>query len=349
MVYNSFLNFNYHNCMKPIFIFLLFLISSFNFAQIELKGTVSDVNNIPLPNVAIYVNGTTIGTTSDFDGKFSLVLPSQLNTYVVISYIGYKPQYFSIEDKSFELDIILIDDRIELKEVTMKKGLFSRQEMLALFKEYFLGKTEAGLNCTILNEDDIYFKYDEDYYILNAFSETPLLIENNYLGYKIEYTLLKFECVLNRLSINSDNVSSSFFGGTSNFVDVDSSIEKLTRRENSYKGSTLHLFRNLKQNKWSKEEFLLFGEAFILEPKDYFQVSNNKVTVKEYKKDPSKKKHVATFTVMYNKKQFSKLTFLTNSFTIDSFGLFSDYDKIYFSGDLSNKKIGDMLPSNFGL
>ncbi|NJM79110.1 MAG: hypothetical protein HC854_04740 [Flavobacterium sp.] len=52
---------------------------------------------------------------------------------------------------------------------------------------------------------------------------------------------------------------------------------------------------------------------------------------------------------MYNKTQFSKIIFFTPKFTIDAFGLFSDYDKIYFSGDITNKKIGDMLPSNYGL
>lgn len=308
-----------------------------------------DEKNKSLSSVSVYVNGTTIGTTSDFDGKFSLVLPSKLNTYLVVSYIGYKSQYFSINEQSFELNIILIEDRIELKEVVMNKELFTRKEMLRLFKEYFLGNTIAGLSCVIKNEDDLYFTYDVNNYVMKAFSEKPLLIENSYLGYTVEYTLLEFECKLNRLSINSKYVSRSFYGGTSVFTDVDDSEENLIKRNVSYKGSTLHFFRNILQNKWSKEEFLLFGEAFKLEPNKYFKVSNNTVTVTNYKKNPEKKNHVAEFNIMYDKSQFSKIVFFTTTFTIDSFGLFSDYDKIYFSGDMTNKKVGDMLPSNYGL
>lgn len=335
--------------MKSIFTFLIFSFCSIIFAQIEVSGIVLDEKNEPLPSVAIYINGTTIGTTTDFEGKFNLAVPSSLNAYLVVNYIGYQPQYFKIEDKSFDLIVHLLEERIELKEVTMQKKLFTRAELLTLFREYFLGKTPAGLSCKIKNEDDLYFNYDEEYFVMKAFADKPLLIENKYLGYHIEYTLLEFECQLNRLSINPKNVSKSFYGGTSIFTDVDPSSENLKKRELSYKGSTLHLFRNILQNKWSKEEFLLFGEAYKLEPNEYFKVSNNTVRVSEYKKNTAKKNHVAEFNIMYNRSQFSKIVFFTSKFTIDSFGLFSDYDKIYFSGDMTNKKIGDMLPSNYGL
>lgn len=328
---------------------LIFFLANFASAQIVVSGTVMDEKNEPLSSVAIYINGTTIGTTSDFEGKFSLSIPSSLNAYLVINYVGYKPQYFKIEDKSFDLTVTLEEERIELKEVTMQKDLFTRTELLALFREYFLGKTPAGLGCHIKNEDDLYFNYDEEYYTMKAFSDKPLLIENKYLGYNIEYTLLEFECELNRLSVNPKNVSRSFYGGTSIFTDVNPSKANLIKRQLSYKGSTLHLFRNILKKEWSKEEFLLFGEAYILDPNEYFKITNNTVAVTEYKKSTAKKSQVAEFNLMYNKNQFSKIIFFTSKFSIDAFGLFSDYDKIYFSGEITNKKIGDMLPSNYGL
>ncbi|NJM79111.1 MAG: hypothetical protein HC854_04745 [Flavobacterium sp.] len=280
---------------NSIIIVILFFIGNIVNAQIEITGKVFDEKNEPFPMVSIYVNGTTIGTTSDFEGKFYLRIPSSLNAYLVVNHVGYKPQYFKIEDKSFDLKVTLLEERIELKEVTMQKDLFSRSELLILFKEYFLGVTPAGLGCQIMNEDDLYFNYDEEYFTMKAFSDKPLLIENKYLGYKIEYTLLEFECQLNRLSVNPKNVSRSFYGGTSVFTDVNPSQANLIKRELSYKGSTLHLFRNILQNKWSKEEFLLFGEAYILNPNDYFKISGNTITVTEYKKKTAKKSQVAEF------------------------------------------------------
>ena len=323
-------------------------------AQIEVKGTVVDINNNALANVAVYVNGTTLGTTTDFEGKFSLLLPSKLNTYLVVSYVGYKPQYFAIEDKNFELNIILVENRIELKEVTLDKSRFSREQLLRLFKEIFLGDTEAGLNCRIINEDDLYFKYDEENYIFDAFSDQPLQIENNYLGYTIEYTLLQFQCNLTKVSAEYRHVASSIYGGTSIFTDVDASEEKLNRRKISYYGSTLHLFRTMVAQEWLNDEFAYFKEAYIINPKKYFEINKlsynlYSVNIRPQKNSNKDKNLVAEFGILYNKKEHSKVFFFTKNFTIDNFGLHSDYDKIYFSGDITKRKVGDMLPSNYGL
>ncbi|MGN0235877.1 MAG: carboxypeptidase-like regulatory domain-containing protein, partial [Paludibacteraceae bacterium] len=56
---------------------------------IRVSGTVMDAQKEPLIGVSISVDGTTLGTITDFDGHFYLTVPdkkSKLN----ISYIGYK-------------------------------------------------------------------------------------------------------------------------------------------------------------------------------------------------------------------------------------------------------------------
>ena len=45
-----------------------------SYSQQEVNGRVTDSDGLPLPGVNIVVKGTTIGTQSDFDGNFSLVL-----------------------------------------------------------------------------------------------------------------------------------------------------------------------------------------------------------------------------------------------------------------------------------
>ena len=54
-----------------------------------VKGTVLDENGEPLIGVSIVVKGTSTGTITDFDGKFSINLPGG-SKELVVSYIGYK-------------------------------------------------------------------------------------------------------------------------------------------------------------------------------------------------------------------------------------------------------------------
>ena len=57
----------------------------------QVKGKVLDGESLPLPGVNVMVKGTTIGTTTDFDGNYSIAIPetsSQLEfTYIVLSLI----------------------------------------------------------------------------------------------------------------------------------------------------------------------------------------------------------------------------------------------------------------------
>ena len=68
-------------------------------AQSTLKGTVLDgANSSPLPGANIIVEGTKNGTTTDFDGKFTI---SNIKTgdVITISYIGYKEKKITFQRK----------------------------------------------------------------------------------------------------------------------------------------------------------------------------------------------------------------------------------------------------------
>lgn len=55
----------------------------------EVSGRVFDETNNPLPGVNVLVKGTTIGTTTDFDGNYSIILPKN-NNRLEFSFIGYE-------------------------------------------------------------------------------------------------------------------------------------------------------------------------------------------------------------------------------------------------------------------
>lgn len=81
-----------------------------------IEGIILDEKGNPLPGVAVVVKGTTIGTMTDFDGKFSLNASSAENKVLEILYMGYKMTYV-LGQKT--MTIILEEDLEALEEGLM--------------------------------------------------------------------------------------------------------------------------------------------------------------------------------------------------------------------------------------
>ncbi|MFM9910495.1 MAG: hypothetical protein ACKVOW_14175, partial [Chitinophagaceae bacterium] len=124
---------------------------------------------------------------------------------------------------------------------------------LRIFKENFLGITQASLRCSIKNEDEILFADGTSKRAIYAFSASPLEIINKELGYRIFFQLEDFY-------FNTDE-GRTYFYGYSRFgeLSTDKSIpvRYLRNRERYYRGSTMHFFHSLIDDKISDEGFLL--------------------------------------------------------------------------------------------
>ncbi|WP_339756038.1 TonB-dependent receptor [Algoriphagus aquimarinus] len=118
---------------KLAHICLLFLFlgsSGISFAQQGAKtvtGTVTDNDGgMPLPGLTILVKGTTNGTISDVDGKYSIQVRGA-SAVLVFSYIGYEQQEITVGNKS-RIDVVMSGDISSLNEVvvvgygTQKRG-----------------------------------------------------------------------------------------------------------------------------------------------------------------------------------------------------------------------------------
>ncbi|SHE98737.1 SusC/RagA family TonB-linked outer membrane protein [Dysgonomonas macrotermitis] len=74
-----------------ITILLFFVSGVIAFAQnVTVSGTVTDQQNEPLIGVSVVVKGTTTGTVTDLDGKYSILAAK--GATIVFSYIGFNPQ-----------------------------------------------------------------------------------------------------------------------------------------------------------------------------------------------------------------------------------------------------------------
>ena len=101
---------------KQVFIFLMLFLTTLGlFAQTSnITGTVSDKNKAPLPGVTIVIKGTTNGTVTDIDGKFSISASS--GDVLQFSFVGMQAKEVTITDNS-DLSIVLIEDMIGIGEV----------------------------------------------------------------------------------------------------------------------------------------------------------------------------------------------------------------------------------------
>ncbi len=81
-----------------------------------ITGTVKDQTGEPLIGVNVSMKGTTIGTTTDMDGAFTMNISS--SNMLVISYIGYITQEISVSNNN-SFNIILQEDTKALEEVVV--------------------------------------------------------------------------------------------------------------------------------------------------------------------------------------------------------------------------------------
>ncbi len=99
----------------------LFLGSLFASAQnrggITVKGRVVDDDGQPIPGAAIVVDGTTNGTVTDFDGNYTIIVPSA-ESAIKVTFIGMKEDRQVIGDRT-TINVSLAADNEELDEVVV--------------------------------------------------------------------------------------------------------------------------------------------------------------------------------------------------------------------------------------
>lgn len=83
----------------------------------SIGGVVLDERGQVLPGATVLVKGTTIGTTTDMEGRYSLTLPTTAKT-LVFSFIGMRMEEMPIQGRS-NLNVTLLEDTQALSEVVV--------------------------------------------------------------------------------------------------------------------------------------------------------------------------------------------------------------------------------------
>lgn len=84
----------------------------------QIRGVVTDANNEPLVGVSVFVDGTTVGTVTDIDGKYELDVPDGKGRTLVFSCIGMATKY-EVIGKNTTINVVLDEDSTFLDETVV--------------------------------------------------------------------------------------------------------------------------------------------------------------------------------------------------------------------------------------
>ncbi len=241
--------------MRFLFFLLCFFIAGLLHAQKLLKGLVLDAEKgMPVPKASVFLNNTSIGTTANDEGRFSLSIPAG-KFDLIVSSIGYETVNRTILTNDIADSVITI--KLKLKAPDLETVVIEPFEKNGWekwgkwFIENFIGTSEYGRDTRIKNPEVLKFRNSKKDNDLTAIALAPLVIENKDLGYRITYQLENFHYDFNTRYL--------FYSGYPFFEAVQGSDRKRRgweqAREAVYYGSTLQFMRALYRNKLVEEGF----------------------------------------------------------------------------------------------
>jgi hypothetical protein len=366
-------------------LFFLFLSPAFSAAQIVIQGTVlSEATGLPVEGASVYFNNTSVGTSASAAGKFSIPLPPMLNAELIVSAVGFqllvfKPDAESVENKSIVFK--LTPKEQQLKDVLILTDAV-RKKYLALFEKNFLGITEEASMSAIKNRKDIYFTSGGVKNSFKACSDTPLVVMNKMLGYKISFELGEF--------FYDENNGRTFYYGYTRFEEMGDKKRWIRNRRQCYYGSTVHFYRSLIANDLKKQGYAIYliqplhdstdssnnrNQKKEMKPPDEMQGfsvargitatqiiaedssngNNYKVTIPgklmvQYSKEPSSKEYLKKNTLVEGNLPVGFRTYITvkaPAIILDKAGIVANPLEVEYSGYWIYEKAASMLPFNY--
>ncbi|MEQ8811431.1 MAG: carboxypeptidase-like regulatory domain-containing protein, partial [Imperialibacter sp.] len=182
------------------------IISNMAFGQ-QISGVVlSGEEQAPLPGANVLLVNTTIGTSTDLEGRFTLKEVPAGRFTLMVSFVGYENLMVEVPVEGVSAyRLILKPDPNFLDEITVRERRPKKQQWLhhlALFTKYFVGEGEFAAACTITNPEVL--RFDKSGNKLSAHATEPIVIENNVLGYVVHYYLQYFDFDMSHYRINYD-------------------------------------------------------------------------------------------------------------------------------------------------
>lgn len=366
--------------MKKTFIVLLFtFFSTRGFSQsgnFYITGMViNKETNQPMQGASVFAENTTLGTSTNAEGKFSLQLPAG-GYDLVVTFTGFTTESkritssdadnrnisFELKQKEKEMQDVAIVATTEVKDGWQKYGSF--------FTKHFIGKTANSAYCSLNNPEVLKFYFSKRKNRLKVTATEPLLIVNKALGYNIKYTLDSFT--------HAYETQTSLYTGYPLFEEMTATNNEQMNnwelaRQKAYKGSILHFMRSIYKKDLREEgfeiQFLITYKDRELEKDTAFKLKNIYAAL-NYQKDDSTqivdiRPNQHKIGIIYTKEkpaigylnenkpesadfQFSILNFASGmSLLIEQNGYYFEQNDIAISEYWTWDKVADQLPYNY--
>lgn len=151
--------------LSSLFLFVMLLFPAYLFADDELagktpaiRGVVYDETNTPMVSVTIQLEGTTLGTTTNNDGLFSIKnLPK--DTYnVKVSFVGYTPQTRTVDlsiHNTANLSFTLVPNENVLPGIEVFGERYKQPQKLETITRMPLRPSEQIQSISVISEKSI--------------------------------------------------------------------------------------------------------------------------------------------------------------------------------------------------
>ncbi|MFD2162871.1 carboxypeptidase-like regulatory domain-containing protein [Paradesertivirga mongoliensis] len=237
-------------------IFLFYFLCTDISAQTgALSGMVRDgEENRGLSSANVFLSNATNGTQTNSQGHFLLrkIKPGQYD--LVVSHVGYDTwvKRITINQDTQRFEIKLHPNNIKLREVVIGHDP-NWARNYANFKRIFIGSGENSGKCIVSNPKILSLFFDSRLKRLEASSDEFLIIENEYLGYRLKYLLKEFEWL--------QQSGLTYYAGQVLFENLNGTARQLKRwkenRRQAYFGSNLHFFRLLRSGNLHENGYLV--------------------------------------------------------------------------------------------
>lgn len=249
--------------MKQLLVFLL--TPFFSFTQTwMITGKVIENSHTPVPFASVYVNNTSIATTADAQGNYTLKIPFRFKKVeLVASFVGYKSVKKIIERESernqtytFQLTSSNILAEVKVKAKMDKEW----KKHWQIFANGLKGESPFTKNCLILNPEAVRLSYDNVRKQVIATATEPIILQNSAMGFKIMFHMEAFQ---------SDG-EKTFFAGNKFFQEIPPEDEKIQKRQQrnrelAYRNSFRNFLVSLTQNQTKENGFELYTSRRVSE------------------------------------------------------------------------------------
>ena len=351
----------HHASLLSLAIFISFLVN----AQFTVTGTVLDsASREPLNAASVFCQNTTLGTTTNKQGEFSLALKSG-GYDLIFTYTGYQTQTIRITGDVSKFEILLSKEDKSLGEVVIKSSNEVKdgwEKYGSFFMENFIGSTPNAAQCVLQNPEALKFYFLKRSNKLRVLATEPILIANQALGYNLRYQLDSF--------VYHYNTDINLYRGYCLYSEMEGSdsLKKVwaINRTNAYYGSKLQFMRSYYDSTLASDGWVIsmldennntkFNK--VADPYDtlYYGALDStfevevwyprKISVNYAKKKPEPE-YIKKFKLPKLISTQTSYIDLTDAIAIKENGYYYDQKDWINQGYWSWKNLGDQLPYDF--